>query len=139
MTAIDDLNAIVSTLPGANTVSAVLKNAALAKSQVPDSAGVWPGDAGYVPTYDVFYAASVVASFLSSQSEVTATSSEGSSVTVTPTNWSAVISSFLGMSTIVAARTADVLRVVELPCDPHVRPVPMGGGWGDSDYDTDMG
>lgn len=139
MSAIDDLNSLISNLPNASLITDQMKADALAGALVPDSSGVWPGQTGYVPTYDVYFAACSLVYFLQAQPVVRQSSSEGTSVAVDAPNWSGLLAYYRSMSPIVAAQGNDVLRKVLIPDGPEGYWVNMhdGGDYYDN-VDTDL-
>lgn len=141
MAAIDDLNALVSNLPNYSLLTTQQKLDALSGALIPDSAGVWPGNPGYVETNDVYFAAVGLVAFLMAQPVVRQSSSEGTSVAVDAPNWSALLAYYRSMSPISQATGNGVLRRVTIPDVPHVRRVSMGisGGECYDDVDTDLG
>lgn len=141
MAAIDDLNALLVNLPGAALISTPMKTTALAGALVPDIDGVWPGQAEYVPTYDVYFAAMNLLGFLQAQPVVRQTSSEGTSVAVDAPNWAGLAAYYRSMSPICSATGGGVLGSIPIDLPPHVVPVPMnyGGDSPDGNVDTDLG
>lgn len=134
------LNELLSTLPGYDLLTDTMKTAAMSGALIPDSEGRWPGQEDYVSTYDIYFAALKLLPFLQAQPVVTSAGSEGTSVSVKPTDWNAIIAFYRGNSLIIQATDNDVLRVVPIPDPPHVVRVPMndrGGYYGD--IDTDLG
>lgn len=134
------LNELLSSLPGYDLLTDTMKTSALQGALIPDEHGVWPGQQGYDPTYDVYYAAAHLVPVLQAQPSVTNVNSEGTGVTVTPPDWGALLSFYRSMSPIHQGYGHDVLRVVPIPDPPHVQRVPMndrGGYYGD--VDTDVG
>lgn len=139
MAAIDDLNELLQPLPGYAILTDSMKNAALAISLVPDAAGVWPGQPGYVNTYDVYWAAISLVGYLQAQPVVRQSSSEGTSVSVDAPNWAGIISFYKSQSAIMQATGNSVLTVVPIPGGPHVVPTDMSGRCDDyGDVDTDF-
>lgn len=132
------LNELLSTLPGYALLTDTMKTAAMSGALIPDSEGRWPGQEEYEPTYDIYFAALKLLPFLQAQPVVTSASSEGTSVSVKPTDWTAIITFYRGSSTIIQATGNDVLRAVPIPDPPHARKVSMqdrGGYYGDVDTD----
>ena len=128
------LNELLSVLPGHNTLTNSMKTIAMNSAVIPDENGVWPGQAGYLPTYDVYFAALKLIPFLQAQPIVTSAGSEGTSVTVSAPDWGALITFYRGSSPIIQATGTDVLAVVPIPDPPHVVRVSMrdrGGYYGD--------
>lgn len=141
MAAIDDLNALLANLPNASLITDPMKTTALNGALVPDEFGVWPGQAEYVPTYDVYFAALQLVGFLMAQPVVRSTSSEGTSISVDAPDWSALTSFYRSMSPICNVQGNGLLQRVAIPEGPHVKRVPMSYG-GDTEYgnvDTDLG
>jgi hypothetical protein len=60
----DELNALLANLPGYASLTETQKQNALDGARIPDSFGIWPGEAGYEVTYDVYYAALTLLGFL---------------------------------------------------------------------------
>lgn len=139
MAAIDDLGSLLSPLPNYASLTTGMKNAALEGARIPDSSGVWPGESGYVTTYDIYFAAINLVGFLMAQPVVRQTSSEGTSVAVDAPNWSGLLAYYRSLSPICAATGTGVLNLVPIPDVPHVKRVPMNVG-GDRyvDVDTDL-
>lgn len=136
----NELNELMQNLPNFGLITQNMKTAALQASRIPDSAGRWPATAGYVDTFDIYYAALSLLPFLAAQPVVTAASSEGTSVTATAPNWGALSLSYKNLSPILSATSKAVLNVVPIPDTPHVRRVPMNDGGGYyGDVDTDIG
>lgn len=136
----NELDALLSALPGYNLISETAKIAALQGSRIPDSAGRWPETAGYVETFDVYYAALTLVSFLQALPVVTSASSEGTSVSAKAPDWSALTLYYRSLSPIIQATGNSILQVVPIPAPPHVRRVSMNDGGGYyGDVDTDLG
>lgn len=138
MAAVDDLNELLQGLPGEDLITPAMKDRALAGALIPDSSGVWPGGEGYVPTYDVYFAAYSLIGFLRAQPTVTNANSEGTGVTVTPPDWAALMRYYTGQSPILSGH--DVLQVVPIPDPPYIHRTDMRGRdayYGD--VDTDLG
>lgn len=139
-TPLEELDALLSNLPGFALITPEMKAVALAGAQVPDSAGVWPGEDGYVPTYDVYYAALSLLGFLQAQPVVRQSSSEGTSVAVDAPKWDALASYYRSMSPICGLTGNGVLTKVLIPDGPHVRHTDMSYGGADNvNVDTDLG
>lgn len=137
MSTLDDL---LSSLPGYSLITEDMKIAALEGARIPDSFGVWPGEEGYEPTYDTFFAALNLLGFLKAQQVVTSTSSERTSVSVSKPEWDSLATYFRTMSPIVRASGGSVLTYVPIPDVPHVVPTNMSGrGTHYGDIDTDLG
>lgn len=136
----DELNALLANLPGYSLITEQMKLAALEGARVPDSFLVWPGEEGYDPTYDVYFAALSLLGFLQAQPVVRQSSSEGTAVAVDAPNWGALISYYRSMSRIVNATGNQVLQKVLIPDGPHVRKTDMSGRFDRyGDVDTDLG
>ena len=136
----DELNALLENLPGYSSITVAMKNAALSGALIPDANGVWPGQNGYIPTYDVYFAALNLLGFLQAQPFVRQSSSEGTSVAVDAPNWSALLNYFRSQSRIVQSQGGTVLQSVAIPEGPHVRKTDMSGrGPYYGDVDTDLG
>lgn len=122
----ETLNSLLSSLPNSELISENMRKDALEASVIPDSEGRLPGSEGYVATYDAYYAAYRLIPFLRAQSMVTATSSEGTSVSVTPPDWSALMSYYQSMSVILSMQH-DALHLIHIPDVPHVSKTNMHG------------
>ncbi len=140
MTAVDDLNALLAPLPGYAVLSPTMKQNALNMSLVPDAAGVWPGNPGYVTTYDIYWAAGSLLGYMMAQPFVKQVASEGTSTTVEAPNWSSIAAFFRSQSTIAQASAATpILTEIPIPGLPHVVRTDMSGRWdGYGDVDTDV-
>ena len=139
MAAIDDLNDLLRPLPGFDVLTDSMKNQALAGALIPDSSGVWPGQPGYVATYDVYFAAYNLIGFLRAQPFVRNANSEGTGVTVDAPDWSMLLRYYASLSPILGQRP-DVLQVVPTPDPPYTHRTDMSGR--DSfygDVNTDLG
>lgn len=137
----DKLNQLLQALPGYGILTTEMKQGALDLSLIPDPDGVWPGQPGYVTTYDPYYAALLLVGILQAQPVVTSAGSEGTSVTATPPDWKALVSSWMSLSVVAQATGNGILNRVAIPEGPHVRHTNMHDG-GDSyngDIDTDLG
>lgn len=134
------LNELLQTLPGYELLTEAMKTAAMSGALIPDSDGHWPGTSGYTPTYDIYFAALKLLPFLQAQPVVTSAGSEGTSVSVKPADWNAIMRFYRENSLIIQATGNDVLHLVPIPDPPHVRRVSMrdGGGYY-GDVDTDIG
>lgn len=133
------LNELLSTLPGYALITDTMRTAAMSGALIPDENGVWPGQPGYIDTYDVYFAALKLVPFLQAQPVVTSAGSEGTNVSVKPADWEAIIAFYRSNSPIVQATSGDVLQVVPIPDPPHVRRVNMrdrSGYYGDVDTDV---
>ncbi|UVK59227.1 hypothetical protein SEA_QUARTZ_8 [Microbacterium phage Quartz] len=136
----DELNALLSPLPGYGLLTEQMKQRALAGALVPDSFGIWPGQPGYETTYDPYFAALGLLGYLMAQPVLRQTSSEGTSVAVDAPDWGALSTYFRSMSPICAATGNGVLNRVAIPDVPHVYRTNMNhGGERYGDIDTDMG
>lgn len=136
----NSLDELLNTLPGFDALTTAMKSSALAGALIPDAWGMWPGEQGYVATYDNYFAALNLIAFLQAQPLVTNTSSEGTSVTVAPPDWAALRSYYRSMSQIIQTTGQDVLTRVEIPDLPHVVPTNMSGRRSHyGDIDTDLG
>ena len=125
--AIDDLDALISSLPGYAVLTDAMKQDALNRALIPDAAGVWPGQDGYAYTYDIYWAALNLVGFMASQPAVKQASSEGTAITVDTPNWGALSGYFRSMSTIAQAQSS-ILTEVLIPGGPHVVRTDMNGG-----------
>lgn len=141
MAAVDELNALLFNLPGYGLLTPQQKTDALAGALIPDAAGVWPGNPGYVTTQDAYFAAVSLIGFLMAQPVVRQSSSEGTSVAVDAPNWGALLAYYRSMSPICRVTGNGVLQKVLIPEGSHVRRVPMEGVRGDGydNVDTDLG
>lgn len=136
----DELDALLANLPGYSLITEQMKLAALEGARVPDSFSVWPGEDGYEPTYDVYFAALSLLGFLQAQPVVRQSSSEGTAVMVDAPNWGALANYYRSMSRIVNATGNQVLQKVLIPDGPHVRKTDMSGRFDHyGDVDTDLG
>ena len=93
MSAIEDLKKLVDPATHPSLTDEDLQ-AALDASQIPDAADVWPGQPGYITTYDLYWAAAEAltlrAARAASSETVTKVASEGSSFDVQAPNWGAL-------------------------------------------------
>ncbi len=141
----DQLNELLQSLPGYSLLSDAMKQSALDAAQVPDGLGVWPGEPGYQPTYDHFFAAINLLGFLAAQPFVKSAGSEGTSVTVERPDWAGLASYYRSQSFIVRQTGGDVISSVAIPYTPHVKRVDMSGRdsmgrrTSDDNVDTDLG
>lgn len=121
--ALDRLTELVD--PAASpTLSDADLHAALAASLIPDAAGVWPGQPGYQPTYDLYWAAAetgvlrAMRAAMSATETVTRVTSEGTTFDVQPapaTDWAALERSWRARSRIGRELgLGDSLGVVEV-------------------------
>lgn len=139
MAIMDDLNALLITLPGYGLLSPNMKQHALDGAVIPDAAGVWPGQEDYVPTYDVYFAAMSLIGFLQAQPVVRQVSSEGTSTAVDAPQWGNLLVWYRSMSPICQAAGVNVLTPITIPDGPHVVRNDMSGrGDGNGDIDTDL-
>lgn len=136
---LEQLKKLMWNLPGRGLIDDIQYQLALDHALIPDSVGRWPGQAGYVPTHDVAFAAYQLVGFLVAQPQVTNGQSENTSVTTTPPDWQALLRYLAGLSIILGNQ--DVLQVIPLPPDRYLRRTDMSGR-GDyyyGDVDTDVG
>lgn len=140
MTALDDLTALVVSLPNSALLTTGMKQTALDGALIPDSLGVWPGNTGYTPTYDVYYAAISLIGFLQAQPVVRQSSSEGTSVAVDAPNWSGLLAWYRTMSPVSQVQGNGVLQRVLIPDAAHVRRTNMTymTGGANVNVDTDL-
>ena len=122
MAALDDLHDMVNadTEPTLNDLDL---QAALDSALVPDSNGVWPGQPGYQPTYDLYWAAAETSTLramraaMSATQTVTKVTSEGSTFEVEQSapDWAALGRRWRAMSQIGREiGLGDSLGVVEV-------------------------
>lgn len=138
--ALEELNELLQTLPGFATLTETMKSRALDGAVVPDDSGVWPGETGYVATYDVYFAAMTLLEFLKARPLVRSSSSEGTSVSVDAPDWNGLMAYYRSLSRIAQAAGSTILQRVDIPEGPHVVPTDMSGRWnGYDDVDTDLG
>lgn len=116
----DELDIILGQVQGYDAVPNELKAHALEGSLIPDENGVWPSKVGYIPTYDHYYAAMNLVGYLRSQPQVTSTGSEGTNVTVSPTNWDSLLIWLKSKSSIVRVSGDSVITPVSIQLGPHV-------------------
>lgn len=139
MAAIDDLNALLVSLPGYSLLTTQMKTDALAGARIPDSVGVWPDNVGYVSTYDTYFAAIGLVGFLRAQPVVRSSSSEGTSVSVDAPDWGGLLAWYRSMSPICAATGSGILQRISIPEGPHIKRVPMNlRSDGSDNVDTDL-
>jgi len=139
MAAIDDLSALLVSLPNYSLLNDLMKNNALAGALIPDVNSVWPGETDYVPTYDIYFAAISLIGFLQAQPVVRQSSSEGTSVAVDAPNWSGLLAWYRSMSPICRATGGSLLSVLTIPGGPHVVRTDMREAGDDYDnVDTDL-
>jgi len=141
MSTIDELNALLINLPGYGLLTPEMKDRALATALIPDLNNVWPGQPGYIETYDVYWAAIGLVGFLEAQPVVRQSSSEGTSVAVDAPSWGGLVAYYRSMSVIATAvSAAPILTEISIYTDPHVYPTDMTGRWSENDnVDTDLG
>lgn len=116
----DELDIILGQVQGYDAVPNELKAHALEGSLIPDKNGVWPSKVGYIPTYDHYYAAMNLVNYLRAQPQVTTAGSEGTNVTVSPTNWDSLLIWLKSKSSIVLVSGDSVITPVSIPLGPHV-------------------
>lgn len=140
MATMDDLNALLISLPGYGLLTPNMKQNALNGAVIPDAAGVWPGQLDYVETYDVYFAAMSLIGFLQAQPVVRQASSEGTSTAVDAPQWGNLLVWYRSMSPICQAAGVNVLTPIAIPDGPHVVATDMSGRGGDGygDVDTDL-
>lgn len=139
MTAIEDLSSLLVNLPNYSLLTDGMKNAALAGALIPDVDSVWPGETGYVTTYDTYFAAISLIGFLRAQPVVRQSSSEGTSVSVDAPDWKGLLAWYGTMSVIVQATSGGVLTKVLIPDGPHVDRANMHDRrYGNDNVDTDL-
>lgn len=105
--AFDKLDQMV-TMTASPALSVEDMQAALAASLIPDAAGVWPGQPGYQPTYDLYWAAAetcllrAMRAAMSATQTVTKVTSEGSTFEVEQSapDWAALGRRWRAMSQI---------------------------------------
>lgn len=137
MAAIDNLNALLQSLPNYSLLTDDMKQRALNTSMIPDGAGIWPGQPGYQDTYDVYWAATGLIGFLMAQPVVRQHSSEGTSIAVDAPNWTALLAYYKSQSVIAGAtKGGPVLVPLEIPGFNHVKRVNMNDG-GDLSVNVD--
>jgi hypothetical protein len=140
MSAVDDLTDLLAKLPGASLITPKMKQDALSGALVPDGLGVWPGQPGYMATYDVYWAAIGLVGFLAAQPVVKQSASEGTSITVEVPNWGGLTAWFSSMSRIAGAASTPLLQAVPIPEGRHVHRTDMSGRGDDyGNVDTDLG
>lgn len=143
--ALADLTELMTNLPNATLISDGQRLAALNVSLIPDELGVWPGQPGYQPSYDIFWAAISLVGFLQAQPSIKHTASEGTQVVLDPPNWGSLVAYYRSMSPIAQKVSRTVLRPVVVPGESHVRKLDMHGhdyyDWRTSngDVNTDVG
>lgn len=124
MVTVEDL---LEKLPGYGNLSERQLLSAKDQSLIPDNQGHLPGHKDYVTTVDPYFAAFLLLGFLEAQPMVTATASEGTSVSATPPNWGALRRYYRAMSPILSMQN-DVLTYVPIPDIPHVVRTDMRSG-----------
>ena len=122
MPTLDDVLALI---PGGDVVSQAMRESALAKSLIPDSSGHLPGERGYTPTHDVFYAALTLLGVVRAQPAVTTASSESTSISATTPNWPSLEGWLCSQS--VICRNQDALTVIPITYDDYITRAYMGG------------
>lgn len=122
MPTLDDVLALI---PGGDVVSQAMRESALAKSLIPDSSGHLPGERGYTPTHDVFYAALTLLGVVRAQPAVTTASSESTSISATTPNWPSLEGWLRSQS--VICRNQDALTVIPITYDDYITRAYMGG------------
>lgn len=136
----DALEELLSTIPGYANLTLGMKQQALSSASIPDSTGLWPGQDGYTPTYDAFYAAYLLIPFLRAHPVVINASSEGTSVAVQAPDWGSLAAYLLSMSHIAQTTGQTILQRVAIPDTSDVKRVYMGNrGDGSDDTDTTLG
>lgn len=132
----EELNDLIDGLPGAEIISAGMKEKALQDSRIPDSNGNLPGEENYVPTYDPYYAAYLLVGLLYAQPTVTSASSEGTSVTATPFNWDGFGAWLKARSPILSQ--SDAFTILSIPGEPKVVRTNMDTGGYYDNRDADL-
>lgn len=133
------LDGLLQNLPGFTILTDTMKQNALDSALIPDSMGLWPAEPGYTPTYDIYYAAITLVSFLRAQPVVRQSSSEGTSVAVDAPDWDGILAYFRGQSVIIQSQGGSALTKVLIPDGPHVTRTDMRGRSGYyADVDTDL-
>jgi hypothetical protein len=122
ITALDE---ILAGLPNASMLTTTMKETALHQSAIPDANGVWPGKSGYSDTFDIYWAAIQLISFLKAQPFVNQTASEGTSITVSRPDWGALVAYYQSMSPIAGATAAPALSYINIPSTPVAVKVDM--------------
>lgn len=122
MPTLDDVLALIH---GGDVVSQAMRESALAKSLIPDSSGHLPGERGYTPTHDVFYAALTLLGVVRAQPAVTTASSESTSISSTPPDWTSLEGWLRSQS--VICRNQDALTVIPITYDDYITKVYMEG------------
>lgn len=138
MAAMEDLEALLVSLPGYGLLTTTMKQNALNGARIPDAAGVWPDQPVYVLTYDIYFAAISLIGFLQAQPVIRQSSSEGTSVAVDAPNWAGLLAWYRSMSPICQAQGGSILSILPIPDGPHVVAADMqsrGDGYGDVDTD----
>jgi len=136
MTALDDLTALVVSLPNAPLLTDTMKQDALNAALIPDVNNVWPGSDGYQTTYDIYFAATRLIGFLMAQPVVRQSSSEGTSVAVDAPNWQQLLTYYGSMSLILGVRQQAVLTEVIIPDSRRIVRVDMHNDDGSEYYDN---
>lgn len=108
----------------------------LARSVVPDTAGRWPGSAGYVDSYDPEWAAAELVSIRIDQTmtseTVTEWSSEGSRFRSTPADLVSLEQRLRSRSVIARCQPDDVLGRITVP-GSRINYGTRSGGWPDTE------
>lgn len=140
MAVVEDLEGLLSPLPGYGVLTPQMKQRALDTALIPDGLGVWPGHEGYQATYDIYWAAISLSGYMMAQPFVKQSGSEGTSVSVDRPDWSSILGYFRSQSVIAqASQSGPILNEVPIPGGPHVVPTDMSGRWGGyGDVDTDL-
>lgn len=133
----EELNTILASLSGGANTPDSIKYQALQRSLVPDDEGRLPGSAGYVDTYDVYFAAYLLVDFLSAQPNVTSAGSEGTSISTTAPDWDAARRMFSSMSLIMGMQPHLGFILYDNP--PIIVPTDMTGRGVYGDINTDLG
>lgn len=109
----------------------------LARSVVPDTAGRWPGSAGYMDSYDPDWAAAELVSIRIDQTmtseTVTEWSSEGTRFRSTPAELVALEQRLRDRSVIARCQPADVLGRIVVP-STRINYGTRSGGWPDTEH-----
>lgn len=133
----EELNTILSSLSGGETVPEAVKVKALQQSLVPDTEGRLPGSADYVDTYDAYFAAYILVDFLSAQPRVTSAGSEGTSISTAAPDWDAARRMLASMSVIMGMQPHLGFILYDSP--PIIVPTDMTGRGVYGDINTDLG
>lgn len=122
MPTLDDVLALI---PGGDVVSQAMRESALAKSLIPDSSGHLPGEQGYTPTHDAFYAALTLLGVVRAQPAVTTASSESTSISTTTPDWPSLEAWLRSQS--VICRSQDTLTTIPITYADYTTKVYMEG------------